>query len=405
MSDALLRRALMTLPLAVLLSVAATYSMAETTRVSYTAGSVALISSEAERPEPLNRSSSLQPGDEIISGAGTATIKLNNDTELRLFPGTRLQIIDLAMGSDDASRSPRVRLIEGKVHARAQSAAWNPLPVYIETATAVALTQHAAFTIQTSPDATFVRIIEGMVDFGAPGKAQRIPAGYLASVGGDGHTGVTIRQLPDAPDIATLPEVITNLPVAITWNGDEAPAYRLDIFEAASGEWIGSREITGSRYNIGLLDNGGYRVEVSALDSNGLAGMPDTIALEIRLQAKAATLSYPAPGASANDDMPEFRWQLNGVNEIARVEVASDKNFRNIITTSEWAPETQALPSRPLEPGLYYWRVVTEAGGKSVAATEPRALTVYPNRIASPDKSGDVSGQQVTSLPERGSRG
>ncbi|MCG7201529.1 FecR family protein [Marinobacter pelagius] len=404
MSNALLRRALM-LPLAALLSVASTHTTADTSRVSYTAGSVALISSESERPAPLNQSSSLQPGDEIVSGAGTATIRLNNDTELRLFPGTRLQIVDLTANSGDSTVSPKVRLLEGKVHARARSTDWNPLPVYIETATAVALTQHATFTLQTSTEATFVRVTEGAVDFGAPGKAQRIPAGYLADVGSDGHTGVTIRQLPDAPDVASLPEVVTNLPVAVSWGGDEAPAYRLDIFETASGEWIGSREIKGNRFELQLLDNGGYRIEVAALDSTGLAGMPATVPLEVRLQAQAATLSYPAAGASANDDMPEFRWQLNGQNEIARVEVASDKSFRNLVATSEWAPETRALPTRPLEPGQYYWRVVTEAGGKSVVATEPRAITVYPNRIANPGKQGDVSGQQVTSLPDRGNRG
>lgn len=404
MSNALLRRTLM-LPLAALLTVTSTHITADTSRVSYTTGSVALISSETERPSPLHASSALRSGDEILSGAGTATISLNNDTELRLFPGTRLQIVKLAADRNGATVSPRVRLIEGKVHARAQSTDWNPLPVYLETASAVAVTQHAAFTLQASGEATSVRVTEGMVDFGAPGKAQRIPTGYLASVGTGSHTGVKIRQLPDAPDVDSLPDVVTNLPVAVSWKGDGTVSYRLDIFEKASGEWIGSREIRGNRFDLGLLDNGGYQVQVAALDSTGLAGMPATVPLEVRLQAQAATLSYPAAGASANDDMPEFRWQLNGENEIARVEVASDKDFRNLVTTSEWAPETRALPSTPLEPGRYYWRVVTEAGGKSVVATEPRALTVYPNRIAHPGTQGDISGPQVTSLPDRGNRG
>ncbi|MFO7528105.1 MAG: FecR domain-containing protein [Marinobacter sp.] len=400
MSDTLIRRPLILLALTASLAASATYTAAETTQVSYTTGSVQLRASQAERLVPLDRGAPLRVGDEIMSGAGTATIQLNEDIELRLFPRTRLQIVELAPESP-----PRVRLIEGKVHARAQSGDWNPLPVYIETATSVALTQHSTFTVQASVEATLVRVTEGVVDFGTPGKAQRIPAGYRASVGTDGHTGVTIRQLPDAPDIAPLPEVVSTLPLEVTWHGEAAPAYRLDIFETASGEWIGSREVTGNRFDIGLLDNGGYQIQVAALDANGLAGMPATVPMEVRLQAQTATLSYPTPGASANDDMPEFRWQLNGENEIARVEVASDRNFRNVITTSEWAPETQALPSRPLEPGLYYWRVVTEAGGKSVATTEPRALTIYPNRIATPEKSGDVSGQQVTSIHDRGNRG
>lgn len=405
MSDTLLRRTLISLSLAASLVTAATHSAADTTRVSYIAGSVELLPHQAERPMTLNGGAVIQAGDQIFSGAGTATVELDEDTELRLFPGTRLRILDLPSQAKRDARPPRVRLLEGKVHARATSGGWNPVPVYIETPTATAITQHSSFTIETSPEQTLVRVIDGMVDFGAPGKAQRIPGGYLASVGNEGKTGVTIRQLEDAPDIQPLPEFVSTLPLTVSWTGDDAPAYQLDIFETASGEWIGSRRVTGNRFDIGLLDNGGYQVQISALDAQGIAGMPATVPMEVRLQAQAATLSYPAPGASANDDMPEFRWQLNGENEIARVEVASDQNFQNIIATSEWAPETQALPSRPLEPGVYYWRVVTEAGGKSVAVTKARSLTVYPNRIATPDSEDDAPGQQVTALPDPGNRG
>jgi hypothetical protein len=57
------------------------------------------------------------------------------------------------------------------------------------------------------------------------------------------------------------------------------------------------------------------------------------------------------------------------------------------VTSSEWAPETSALPLRPLSPGQYYWRVVTEAGGTSVATSNTRKMvvngTIPPVRIIS----------------------
>jgi hypothetical protein len=85
--------------------------------------------------------------------------------------------------------------------------------------------------------------------------------------------------------------------------------------------------------------------------------------------------------------MPEFRWQLRGQNEVAHIEIADDQSFSNVIATSEWAPDQQALPSRPLSPGKYYWRVVTEAGGNSVATSEVRTViingTLPPVRIIS----------------------
>jgi hypothetical protein len=61
---------------------------------------------------------------------------------------------------------------------------------------------------------------------------------------------------------------------------------------------------------------------------------------------------------------------------VARVEIAENESFNNVIATSEWASDKQALPSRPLSPGRYFWRVVTEAGGNSVATSEVRSLVV-----------------------------
>ncbi|MFC6685495.1 hypothetical protein ACFQGA_14180 [Marinobacter koreensis] len=145
--------------------------------------------------------------------------------------------------------------------------------------------------------------------------------------------------------------------------------------------------MTGSNFDISLLDNGQYEVQLAALDNRGMAGMPASLPLNVNLQAQPATLVSPAPGATANDDMPEFQWKLNGSNEVARVEIAGDDSFSDLITTSEWAPENQALPSRPLSPGEYYWRVVTEAGGTSVTESEARKLVVNgslpPTRIIS----------------------
>jgi hypothetical protein len=173
-----------------------------------------------------------------------------------------------------------------------------------------------------------------------------------------------------------LPSVLTQLPAELSWQAGGYPAYRLDIFDQASGTWVQSRDVAGTRFDIAQLDNGRYEIQLAAIDQRGIAGMPGTAELEVDLQAKKPDLTAPADGESVNDDMPEFRWQLNGANEVARVEIAEDDSFRQLVTTSEWAPESQALPSRPLSPGQYYWRVVTEAGGSSVATSEPRKIVV-----------------------------
>jgi hypothetical protein len=198
---------------------------------------------------------------------------------------------------------------------------------------------------------------------------------------------MSIRRLPPAPELNPLPTLITQLPQTMSWQPNGAARYQVNVFEADTGRWLQNATLENTRYRLDLLDNGNYEVQLAALDRHGIAGMPGTLDFEVDLQARAAELTRPAPGEAVNDDMPEFQWQLLGKNEVARVEIAADQSFSNLIATSEWAPDELALPSRPLSPGKYYWRVVTEAGGNSVATSEARSLvingTLPPVRIIS----------------------
>ena len=339
-------------------------------------GRVQLISASSGRKMPLEENTLIHVGDEILSASGTATVELADGSELRISPNSRLIFNRLTQYGKAGMVDTRLRLDRGEVHTRVRPVMEGGARFEIETPSAVAAVRGTAFAIQTSASGTSVQVTEGTVDFGVPGEIQQIPAGYGASVSTAGHAGLSIRRLPPAPTIDPLPATLTQLPSTLTWQDSQAPMHRIDIFEQATGRWIESRTTRDNAFDIGLLDNGSYEIHLAALDSRGIAGMPGVVPVEVDLQARAASLVAPADGATVNDDMPEFEWQLNGQNEVARVEIAGDKNFGNLITTSEWAPDTSALPTRPLGPGKYYWRVVTEAGGNSVATTDPRELVV-----------------------------
>ncbi len=356
-------------------------------RATSVAGSVQLISASTGLKIPLDEDTLIRAGDEILSASGTATVELANGSEIRISPNSRLIFNRLTQYGKAGMVDTRLRLERGEIHTRVKPVMEGGARFEIKTPSAVAAVRGTAFALQTSPEGTSLQVTEGKVDFGAPGKTRRIPAGYGASLSTTGNAGLSIRRLPPAPSINPLPPTLNQLPATMTWQESRAPMHRVDIFETDSGRWVESREITGNNFDIGRLDNGNYEVHLAALDTHGIAGIPRVIPVEIDLRARTASLVFPEDGDTVNDDMPEFRWQLNGDNEVARVEIAEDNDFRNVITTSEWAPETAALPSRPLGPGRYYWRVVTEAGGNSVATTEPRQLvingTLPPVRIIS----------------------
>lgn len=345
-------------------------------RVASVSGAVQLISGVDGQKRPLIPDALIRVGDEIISSAGTATIELADGSEVRLSPESRLIFNRLTQYGRSGMIDTRLRLNRGEIHTRVKPVIEGGSRFEIETPSAVAAVRGTAFALQTSASGTSLQVTRGVVDFGAPGKVRRIPAGYGASVSTDGSHSLSIRQLPPAPQVNPLPPLLTSLPTELTWAPSRAPMHQLDIFESGTGRWVESRAVTGNDYDISLLDNGRYEIHLAALDARGIAGMPAVVPVEVGLQARKADLVSPADGGSVNDDMPEFRWTLNGSNEVARVEIAEEESFRELVTASEWAPETSALPARPLSPGQYYWRVVTEAGGTSVATTEPRKLVV-----------------------------
>ena len=345
-------------------------------RVNSVTGSVQLISGSDGTKRPLTSDSLIRVGDEIRSQAGTATIELADGSVVRISPHSRLAFNRLTQYGKSGMVDTRLRLNQGEIETQVKPVIEGGSRFEIETPSAVAAVRGTMFTLRTAPGMTDLRVTEGEVSFGPPGQTRRIPAGYSASVSTAGVGRMSIRRLPPAPEINPLPQQLKQLPAQLSWTPNGANSHRVDIFDAESGRWINSSEVSDNDFDINLLDNGRYEIHLAAIDNRGMAGMPGVMSFEVDLQARTAALEQPEPGATVNDDMPEFRWQLRGENEVARVEIAEDKDFGNTIATSEWAPDESALPSRPLTPGQYFWRVVTEAGGNSVATSEARSLVV-----------------------------
>ncbi len=344
-------------------------------RITSATGNVRLVTGADSRNRPAIPNALVRVGDSIITGSGTATVELANGTLIRLNPDSHMVFNCLTQFGKSGMVDTRLRLDQGEVEIRVHPLSGDKSRFEVETPSAVAAVRGTAFTLRTSGRDTLLAVTEGIVDFGPPGKTQRIPAGYSASVSGTSNQGLAIRRLPATPELAPLPSILTSLPAEVSWK-PVTGEYRLDIFEQKSGAWVDGQRVRGDRTLISALDNGTYDIHLSAIDTRGLASIPATTTVEVELQAKAATLISPDAGASADDDMPEFRWTLNGNSEEARVEIARDSEFTSLVTTSEWTPETSALPAAPLEPGTYFWRVTTRAGGSSTSTSEVRKLEI-----------------------------
>ncbi len=359
----------------------------EPARAGSVTGNVSHISGATGRKLPLTENTLIRVGDEVLSGSGSATIRLADGSELRLSPDSRLMFNRLTRHSNSNAADTRLRLQKGALHTRVKPVTEDGGRFEIETPSAVAAVRGTVFAMQTDNNGSSVQVTEGVVDFGKPGKTRKIPAGYGATLSTDSNDGLSIRKLPPAPTISPMPEVVTSLPAEMNWQYQWPTRYRLDIFEQGTGNWLRTRQVSGKDHELTGLDNGRYEIQLAALNARGIAGMPDTATLEVKVQARKPGLVAPADGDSVNHDKPEFRWQLNGSNEVARVEIAETTSFNELVATSAWTSKNPVQPSRSLSPGQYHWRVVSKAGGNSVATSDTRKLvingTLPPVRIIS----------------------
>lgn len=345
-------------------------------RITSITGNVQLIPAAGSRSQPARPHALVRVGDAIKTGSGTATIELANGTLIRLLPDSHMVFNCLTQFGKSGMVDTRLRLDQGQVNIRVVPLSGNRSRFEVETPSAVAAVRGTAFTLQTSGSGTRLAVTQGAVDFGLPGKTRRIPAGYSASVSDTPNTELAIRQLPPAPELNPLPPRLTTLPAEISWKLAGTGQYQLDILDSSSGAWVDSRIIHGDHTSINTLDNGTYNIQLSAINALGLSSIPASATIEVDLQAKAATLVAPQDSATGEDILPEFRWTLNGNSEQARVEIARDSGFSSLVTTSEWTSQTSAQPEEPLEPGTYFWRVVTRAGGDSISTSESRKLEI-----------------------------
>lgn len=350
-------------------------------------GPVQHVDGVSGRRQTLVPQTTLQAGDEIVTQNGFAVVQLADGSVIRLGRDSHLIFNRLTRFGKTGMIDTRMRLDRGELDADVEVLIEDGSRFEVDTPSAVAAVRGTAFRLQVEPSSTELQVTEGTVAFGPAGRTVNIPAGFSGTAGQGTRSPVDIRHLPPAPQPGNpLPDTAHKLPQTLSWPEiTGAERYQVDIFNADTGQWLDREETTQPTLAFDHLDNGRYDIRLAAIDARGMPGMPYRQTFDVAQQAKTATLEKPVADARLDDEMPSFSWNYNGNNEVARVEIAKSDDFSDLIATSEWAPDSNAIPTRPLNPGQYYWRVVTEAGGTSMATSEPRKLmingTLPPARI------------------------
>ncbi|CAB3807360.1 hypothetical protein LMG28688_06534 [Paraburkholderia caffeinitolerans] len=340
---------------------------------------------------PLVVGGTLVEGDRVQTGEnGFATLELADGSHIVIPPGASLDLSTLRQTALTGSTDRVVNLHRGQVNTEVTKATRKDDRFQIRSPSVVAGVRGTSFRVNYDGDkgSTAVEVIEGAVGVDA---ASRAPAASVAPAPGTplaassqlvaarhgsltlagGAVGAPVALL-DAPDLRNPGKVQDDETVAF----DIAPVTGAHSYHVQIGRDAGLLDLIrdthsdGPHVVIGALEDGTYFARVSAIDENGLEGMPSTYAVQRRRLALGAS----AGRVEGTRDYA-FRWfvdQRSAANTRFRFVLATSEDLRTPLVDRTDITNGEAVVS-DLPKGVYYWTVIAEQfdGGKYFQKASP----------------------------------
>ena len=136
------------------------------------------------------------------------------------------------------------------------------------------------------------------------------------------------------------------------------------------------------------LTDGSYVVRVRAIDSVGLEGQDRVQAFMLKARPEPPIAQAPPPKGKARGETATFVWGESTVGNVYRFELARDAGFKDLLQR-ESGLKAGTITSKPLAPGLYYWRIGSTRGdGDNGPWGDAQSFTMLP-------ASAPAAGQRI----------
>jgi hypothetical protein len=326
---------------------------------------------------PLVMDATLTEGDRVRTGAnGFATLELADGTHMSLPPDSQLALTTLRRTVLTGTLDREFDLRSGAVDSEVTHLKQADDRFQIRSPSVVAGVRGTHFRVNydsAGNAATRIEVLDGTVGVagGRPktdNGATLVHANFGSVATANGQVGAPVALLPapalEKPDrVQDEPDVGFDLvPVP------NARGYRVELAHDAGLLDLFSETRTATPHAVFRnVPNGMHFVRISAIDENGLEGLPRTYTFERRQMGIAASAT---PGA----DGYQFRWSPNGAGASARYRfvLSASKDLSKPIV-DQVGLSTRQISVAHLPPGDYFWAVTIEEfeGGRFYQKTSP----------------------------------
>lgn len=328
---------------------------------------VALAGSNTETPlkgqeRALALGDKLNEGSLITTGKnGFLTLELADATRISIPSNSQVALAKLKMTKFTKSPRTEVKLLQGRVESKVSSLQGNKGRFEVSSKLAMAGVRGTHFRVGVNENGIANEVLEGGV---AVGQVQKTAAltlssgqGNIVSASGVGKA-VTLLLAPHLVDGYELQQRPTlqfaTLPVT------DAVAYRAQISKDALAQDVLAESMASQlNFKFNNIDDGAYFIRVTAIDANGLEGLPGIY--PFTLKARPEPPFQLQPKHKVNADNVLFKWTQTSAAKSYRLQVASDIQFKNIVVDQglQTPLSTAQFNTGELKKGGYFWRVAT----------------------------------------------
>ncbi|MFT3665269.1 FecR domain-containing protein [Piscinibacter sp.] len=315
----------------------------------------------------------LAEGQQVETGAaGSAVLVLADGSRVRMPPSTLAEIVSSrAPGADEAQASRRaadgwfaggMRLLRGSVEVLATKLRRSQ-PLEVETPTAVVGVRGTQYRVALDTDSAITTrsdVLEGKVRLESPRRTNGadIPAGFGATMDTSGRRPVPV-ELPGPPDLGALPERFERPLVRFTLPA-ETSALHLQVAQDEAFERIVAdlHAQPGAEVSIAGLGDARWFLRARRVGDQGVEGYDAVRPFVLKARPEPPASSTPRAGSTQPAGPVEFQWSPHPDARTARLQVARDEAFQNIVTEREGLEGGQVTLNIG-EPGTYHWRLAS----------------------------------------------
>ena len=312
---------------------------------------------------PLNLGDQLQLGDMITTGENSSVaVRFADDSTVSLSQNAELIFDHMSAHEETGMVDSRLRLMKGTAETEVTRQLAGPARFEIHTPSAISAVRGTSFrtTYQQQEDAARVEVLHGGVAVQAKSVTELVEQGFGTKVK-KGEAPIKPRELLPAPELARLPEVLTQINHNFRWQGHaDSTAYRFQIAEHKSfNALIWEKVQSGSELFFPELSDGGYFVRLRSIDDIGIEGHSQIKPVTINLTPlPPVPIRYSGQGGVIGNNF-ELRWTIAPQAARYRLQIAKDAGFKQRVVDKTDLPQAYDGDLRIDQDGDYYWRVAS----------------------------------------------